>query len=122
MVGGASAAGDEVDLDVRVDQRDRRDDHAGPQRDLEDADAVGDLLVAPLGEAPVDLVELPVDAGLDLVELLVDVAVGRLLDPAGDAAEQAAFLDVLLDARRPGGRAGRGAGGGAGRGPGGTNW
>ncbi len=86
----------EVDLDVRVDQREHAHDHAEPEGDLEDADAVGDFLVAPLGEATVDLVELAVDAGLDLVELLVEVIVGRLLNAVANATEQARFFDVPL--------------------------
>src|SRR4029078_8918383 len=104
--------GVEVDVNVGVHQRADGDDHAGPERDLQDADAVGDLLVAPIGEASVDLVELAVDARLDLVELLVDVGVGALLQAVGDAAEQAGLFDVLLDAGGFGRRGRRGGGGG----------
>src|SRR4051812_33321082 len=70
--GSSSRSFDEVNLQVSIHRRERADDSAGPQRDLQDADAVGDLLVAPLGKAPVDLVELAVDTCFDLVELLVD--------------------------------------------------
>src|SRR5690348_8551748 len=46
---------------IRIDQRHDGDDDAGPEGDFEDLDAVGDFLVAPLGQAAVDLVELAVD-------------------------------------------------------------
>ena len=90
----------DVDLDVRVDQRKRPHDHARPQGDLQDSDAVGDFLVTPLAQPAVDLVQLAVDAGFDLIELLVDVAVGGFLDAPGDATEQPGLLDLVLDRSR----------------------
>ena len=91
----------QVDLHVGINQRKRPDDHAGPEGDLEDADAVGDFLVAPFGQPAVDLVQLAVDARLDFIELLVDVGVGGLFDAAGDAggavcATRSALADVAV--------------------------
>ena len=84
-------------IDVGIQQRESPNDHGHPQRDLENPDAVGDLLVAPFGQAAVDLVQLAVDAGLDLIELLVEVFIGRSLDAPGDPAEKTRLLDLFLD-------------------------
>src|SRR5690554_3745215 len=96
-----SPPAEERHTNVEIQQRDEADDDTGPEGDLQDADAAGDLLVAPFSQAAVNLIELAVDAGFDLVELLVEVSISRPLDPPGDAAEQARILDLLLDRARP---------------------
>jgi hypothetical protein len=81
-----------VNLEIRINQRQDADDHRRPERDLQDAQAVRDFLVAPLCQPSVDFVELAVDARFDFVEFLIDVRVRGFFDAPGDATEEAGLL------------------------------
>ena len=58
---------------------------------------VGHLAVPPFSQAPVNLIQLAVDAGLDLVQFLSDVVVGRPAEFAGDPADHAVVLNLFAE-------------------------
>src|SRR5580698_2269739 len=73
----------EIDLRVGIQQRNDADDDTRPEGNFQDADAVGDFLVAPFRQTAVDFVELAIDARLDFIELLIEIRIGGFLDPIG---------------------------------------